>query len=240
MLPYLLVSVSLALVTATPTSPASPASQFWGDEDQEYFRWRGRVDGVDDILIRGNEVRIDHVAAKPIQSQDHRFSAPLPRAEVKLRLEVIKGRGDIRILEQPTRRNDYTAVVRVDDGEQGGDADYEFELSWSREDWKDDDVYSSRFTWRGRVDIACQIRIRGRSHDIEDEGGQGTQERSASFTDPLPSDDVPVSVDKKDGRGKVRLVQQPSSSNDYTAVIRIEDDKGGADNYEVEVRWPKR
>ena len=50
--------------------------------DRETFRWRGKVDGVDDIIIKGRDVRVEHIAAQPIQSQNHRFSAPLPSAEV--------------------------------------------------------------------------------------------------------------------------------------------------------------
>lgn len=227
----------VTLLMLTPTGTSSTPGQSWGDGDREYFQWRGRVDGVDDIIIRGRSVRIEHVAAQPIQREDHRFSAALPSAEVDLRLEVKKGRGEVRIMEYPSRRNDYTAVVRVDDGDKGGDADYEFELSWESEDDDGNDWNKSTFKWRGKVDIACEIEIHGRSHDVKDEGGSGTQERSASFSDPLPEEDVAVSVKKVHGRGKVRIVQQPSSRNDFTAVIRIEDDKGGSDDYEIEVSW---
>jgi hypothetical protein len=208
--------------------------------ETEYFRWRGDVDGIDDILIKGGTVKIEHVSAKPIQSQDHRFSAPLPFAEVELTLQVVHGRGSVRLLEQPTRRNGYTAVVRVDDQDHSGDDRYEFELAWSREDLRENDVYESKFVWRGRVDIGCEIEVRGRSHTVSDAGGAGTREKGAAFTEPLPSSEVPVSVEKKDGRGDVEIIQTPDAGNGYTAVIRIEDDKGGADDYEVELRWPRQ
>ncbi|HXV59053.1 MAG TPA: hypothetical protein VEK15_00050 [Vicinamibacteria bacterium] len=208
-------------------------------DDMEHFRWRGRVDGVDDIFIQGNQVRIEHVSAKPIQNQEHRFTAPLPFAEVELDLEIIEGRGTIRLMEQPSQRNQFTAVVRVDDQDKSGDGDYEFELTWSREETKDRDAYSSVFRWRGRVDIACDIEVRGSHHQVKDQGGAGTHEKSASFTAPLPASDTPVSVDKLDGRGSVELVQTPSPANGFTAVVRIEDPKGGADDYDFELRWPR-
>jgi hypothetical protein len=232
---------TLLCLLATLAFPTLSRAQWDSDDDDvETFRWRGRVDGVDDVVIRGSEVRIEHISAQPIQRQEHRFSAPLPPAEVELHLEVVKGRGDVRILEQPTRRNDYTAVVRVDDQEHSGDADYEFELSWSRRDWDGGDAYDASFRWRGRVDIGCRIEVRGDGHEVEDMGGQGTRERDFRFSEPLPSDEVPVSVEKKKGRGKVRLVEMPRASNDYTAVVEIEDDKGGADDYEIELRWQRR
>ena len=207
--------------------------------ETEYFRWRGDVDGIDDILIKGNQVKIEHVAAKPIQSQDHRFSAPLPFAEVELTLQVIHGRGSVRLMEQPSQRNQYTAVVRVDDQDHSGDDRYEFELSWSREDLRESDVYESTFRWRGRVDIGCEIEIQGKRHKVTDAGGAGTREKGATFSDALPSSEVPASVEKREGRGRVELIQTPDSGNDYTAIIKIEDTKSGSDDYEVELRWPR-
>jgi hypothetical protein len=175
------------------------------------------------------------------QYQNYRFSAPLPAAEVETTLVTIRGRGNVRLLEQPTRRNDYTAVVRIDDSEPGGESDYEFELSWPRE-WPHGggDVYTGLFRWKGRVDIGCEIEIQGTNHRIKDEGGQGTRERDFEFSDPLPNDGTPISLRKRDGRGRVELIQMPDAGNDYTAVVRIEDSKGGADNYEFELRWSTR
>src|SRR5262245_29591357 len=169
-------------------------------EETEYFRWSGKVDGIDDIIIKGSQVRIEHVAAKPIQRQDHRFSAPLPFAEVELNLEVIKGRGSVRLMEQPSQRNQYTAVVRVDDQDHSGDDKYEFELYWSRDDLHEARVYESTFRWRGRVDIGCEIEVQGKRYTVKDAGGAGTKEKGATFSDPLPKSEVPVSVEKRDGR----------------------------------------
>ena len=216
----------------------------------ERFQWKGRVDGVDEILIRGRSVRINHLEAMPIQRQDHRFSDALPARAVEVELNVIEGRGKVRLMEQPSSRNDYTVVVRIED-ESGGAGDYEFELLWDEDDddwgsdwgsddirWNDDsDGGDGVFRWRGRVDIGADIEIRGDSHTVTDHGGQGTREDRAHFDASLPEADVPVSLRKRDGRGDVELVQAPDADNDYTAIVRIRDDKGGADNYEFELRW---
>jgi hypothetical protein len=225
--------------TPSATRFASPALGLKALEI-ESFRWRGEVDGIDDILVRGSQVKIEHVSALPIQSQDHRFSAPLPFAEVDVQLQVVKGRGSIRILEQPSKRNQYTAVVRVDDQDHSGSERYEFELSWSREDIRDFGVYESTFRWRGRVDIGCEIEVKGKWHTVKDAGGSGTQEKGATFSEALPSSDVPVSVEKKKGRGRVELVDSPDSGNGYTARIKIEDTKSGSDDYEFELKWPRQ
>lgn len=105
---------------------------------EERFQWRGQVDGVDEILIRGSEVRIRHLEAKPIQRQDHRFTAPLPEWDVEVELHKIEGRGDVELIEEPSSWNDYTAVVRIDDSDDIGDGYYEFQISWNeRDDWGD-------------------------------------------------------------------------------------------------------
>jgi hypothetical protein len=237
------LTVSGSLVVLTLALASISQAQSWdpfGKGDRETFRWRGRVDGSDDIFIHGNSVRVEHISANPIQKQDYRFSAPLPSGDVDVELQVIKGRGDVRLLEQPSRRNQYTAVVRVDDQDNGGDSDYEFELSWSRKESKDSSAYNSVFRWRGKVDIGCEIAISGNQHREKDAGGSGTQVRSATFSEPLPKSDVPLSVNKRSGRGKVELIQTPSASNGYTAIVRIDDNKGGADDYDFELRWPRQ
>ena len=58
-----------------------------------------------------------------------------------------------------------------------------------------------------------------------------------SFSNPLPRANVTVSVRKRNGRGRVSVVQQPNQSNNYTAIVKIDDDKGGADDYEIEMEW---
>ncbi|HSF14363.1 MAG TPA: hypothetical protein VLK65_02285 [Vicinamibacteria bacterium] len=93
------------------------------------------------------------------------------------------------------------------------------------------------FRWRGRVDIGADIEIRGRNHHVNDKGGSGTQERQARFSAALPRNGSPVSVHKIHGRGLVLLTQFPNSSNNYTAIVRITDSKGGADDYEFELTW---
>jgi hypothetical protein len=67
--------------------------------------------------------------------------------------------------------------------------------------------------------------------------GQQVRDVSARFNSPLPRRRVTVNVEKLRGRGDVTVVEQPSSRNNFTAVIRIRDNRGGADDYEIEVYW---
>jgi len=48
---------------------------------------------------------------------------------------------------------------------------------------------------------------------------------------------VTVDVNRKKGRGKVRVIQQPSTDNDFTAIVEIYDNGGGAREYQLEIFW---
>lgn len=94
-----------------------------------------------------------------------------------------------------------------------------------------------KMTWRGRVDNDVELSVQGNRVRSRERGGSPTVNEQVSFSSPLPRADVRVSVSKRDGRGQVSVVEQPNSSNNYTALIKIDDDKGGADDYEIEVEW---
>ncbi|HEX6719092.1 MAG TPA: hypothetical protein VF088_18435 [Pyrinomonadaceae bacterium] len=94
-----------------------------------------------------------------------------------------------------------------------------------------------RMTWRGRVDDDVRIRIRGGTADVETIGGTPYYDAQPNFSDSLPYRRVTVRLTQKRGRGDIFVEQQPSRENDYTAVIRIKDPKGGASDYEFTLEW---
>ena len=94
-----------------------------------------------------------------------------------------------------------------------------------------------RMTWRGRVDGYVELRIQGNRVTSRERDGAPTVNEQVNFSSPLPRADVGVSVNKRNGRGQVSVIDQPNQSNNYTAIIKIDDDKGGADDYEIEVEW---
>lgn len=96
---------------------------------------------------------------------------------------------------------------------------------------------SGRMTWRGRVDDDVRILVRGGSAQVETLGGTPYYDEQTNFTNSLPPRRVTVTLNKRRGRGDVFLEQQPSRENDYTAVIRIRDSRGGASEYEFDLSW---
>jgi hypothetical protein len=96
---------------------------------------------------------------------------------------------------------------------------------------------SGSMIWRGRVDHYVELRIQGDRVQSRELQGAPTINEGARFTSPFPRADVQVFVRKRAGRGQVDLIQQPSRWNGYTAVVAVNDERGGADNYEIEVAW---
>lgn len=96
---------------------------------------------------------------------------------------------------------------------------------------------SGRLTWRGRVDDDVRIRIRGGSADVETIGGTEYNDAQVNFTNSLPSRRTTVRLSAQRGRGQIFIEQQPSRENDFTAIVRIKDPRGGASDYEFELQW---
>jgi hypothetical protein len=94
-----------------------------------------------------------------------------------------------------------------------------------------------RMTWRGRVDDDVRIRIRGGSADVETLGGTPYYDSQPNFINSLPNRRVTVRLTTKRGRGEIFIEQQPTRENDFTAVVRIRDTRGGASEYEFELQW---
>jgi hypothetical protein len=96
---------------------------------------------------------------------------------------------------------------------------------------------SGSMTWRGRVDDDVRIRIRGGSADVETIGGTAYYDAQPNFSNSLPNRRVTVRLTQKRGRGEIFIEQQPTRENDFTAIVRIKDSKGGASDYEFTLEW---
>ncbi len=92
-------------------------------------------------------------------------------------------------------------------------------------------------TWRGTVDREVNLVIRGQDIDARVLSGQTYNNGTFNFTSPLPTRRVTVEAVKRKGRGTVRVLQQPNRSNDFTAIVQVFDEGGGARDYEVEISW---
>lgn len=95
--------------------------------DRALFTWTGRVDREVLIVVRGREVRTRGFDADlPNRA---RVNAALPRTRGTVLARLNDGRGDVDVIEQPSPRNGYQAVLRVRDPRGGADS-YRITVYW--------------------------------------------------------------------------------------------------------------
>jgi hypothetical protein len=92
--------------------------------------------------------------------------------------------------------------------------------------------------WSGNVDGELEIRIQnGRISYRNLSGAQPTGVRADLGNASMPRTDAQVSIAQGQGRGSVNVVQQPTSWNGYTTVIRVRDPQGGYGYYYFDLMW---
>lgn len=100
----------------------------WGARGM--LRWSGRVDGELEIRIRGNDVDYRTLSGQRPRSVSARMvGRNLNRSTREVRIREESGRGRVVVVQQPNRRNDYTAIIRVTD-RPGGYGYYDFDVVW--------------------------------------------------------------------------------------------------------------
>jgi hypothetical protein len=216
------------------------------------FEWSGRVNGEVRLFMRGNDVWTQDVRGRQTGRSQVRVSRSLPTRAGQVRVQLVDGRGDVSVIQQPSVRNNYTAVVRVRDDGRRTDR-YRIAAYWQpigrggRDGWggwggwgdrdRDGDV-DGMLRWSGAVDDEIEIRIQGRDVSTRSLSGNGARDvRSNINGRALPRRDLQVSVRERRGRGTVTVVQQPGQWNGYTAVIRVRDRQGGFGYYDFDVTW---
>lgn len=91
--------------------------------------WRGRVDGRDLLRIRKDRVWVVHQEGFPIVETDYDLTRPLPTEPITVTVKKVKGRGTVTVTEQPSRENNFTVTIAIEDKKSGSDR-YEVEVDW--------------------------------------------------------------------------------------------------------------
>jgi hypothetical protein len=250
---------TIALIGAAPMAVAQAG--------QEVFRWNGPVDREVQIVIRGSELSTRRIGSNESNRARARVTMQLPRRDGQLIVQTLNGRGDVEVIQQPSSQNGYTAVVRIQDPRSGSDnyqlVGYWESYSngeiigrgrgRGRGDDRNGGIYRDRdnggynngrignqslMHWSGNVDGELEIRIQNGRVDYRTlSGAQPTSIRSNLGTGSMPRSNATVSVSAAQGRGSVNVIQQPSSFNGYTTVIRVRDPQGGYGFYDFDLIW---
>jgi hypothetical protein len=92
-------------------------------------RWSGQVDDRIRVMFRGNRAWSQRISGQQTYGEQASFASPLPRANVDVSVNKLRGRGDVEIVERPSPSNNYTLVVEIYDKDGGADA-YDLEVNW--------------------------------------------------------------------------------------------------------------
>ena len=200
------------------------------------LNWTGRVDNRVNIIIQGDDVRNEDVTGSGFQAGTQNLNGVLPRRPATVSVTKRNGRGNAFVLQQPTRDNNYTAIVQVSDDKSGAE-NYRLDISWTAGGNTIEPYQTGRVTWRGRVDQTVNISIAGSDVETQDIATGRLSNVNFNINGYLARRVGTVSVRKTRGRGTVSIVEQPNENNDYTAVIQVFDPDRGDDDYEFEVNW---
>jgi hypothetical protein len=91
--------------------------------------WRGTVDHEIQLVIQGRNIETRVLQGTEFKNETFNFTSGLPNRNVTVEVEKKKGRGTVTVIQQPTRNNDYTAVVRIMDSGSGA-REYELDIYW--------------------------------------------------------------------------------------------------------------
>jgi hypothetical protein len=91
---------------------------------------RLQVDNEVDVSVHGDMVMIRTLSGRDPRDDGSECNAPLPDRNIEgFNFQVIDSRNEIRLVAEPSRRNDFTAIVHIRDS-AGGEGRYHFRLSW--------------------------------------------------------------------------------------------------------------
>jgi hypothetical protein len=111
-----------AVLLAAATSTASA-------QERRLFEWRGRVDREVRITMRGRDVWTRDLGNDESRRYREQVLGTLPREDGEVIVRLENGRGNAEVIQQPTARNAYTAIVRIRDA-RAGDDQYRLSAFW--------------------------------------------------------------------------------------------------------------
>lgn len=112
---------ALPMATALVAGAASLSSAQWNNNREELFEWNGSVDREVQITMQGNRIRTNNVGYTESGRYNARPMESLPRQNGQVFVQVVNGRGDVDVIQQPNAQNGYSTTVRIRDPRSGSD-----------------------------------------------------------------------------------------------------------------------
>ena len=204
------------------------------------FIWQGEVDGIVVLHLRDNKLQAQVQEGAPVERQKFQFYDRLPEVRQDVRVEMREGRGYVHIVEQPRLENSYTLTVAIED-RQPGNALYSIALYWdaSNRSFEGPLGRQDKLVWSGRVNQEAIVSCRAKACVSDPRNGVPVADEHFKFSRPLPERPVEVRLENAQGRGEIRLIEQPGERNQYSARVLIRDREGGAGEYSFTLAWTR-
>jgi hypothetical protein len=218
-------------------------------QDRALITWSGRVDKEAQITIRDTTVSTSTVGGAPVVVTYFAVKDRMPSRDGFVRVALDYGRGDVDVIQQPSAKNDYAAIIRIRDHSAGKD-NYQLRAFWNPKNGEDRYstaaasarangavVPANTMHWTGTVDREMKVEWRGYNVRSRNQSGGAARAVHSSVSNGLPDSNALVELLVHEGRGDVSIIQQPSSSNGYTAIFKVSDPQSGYGHYDFDVTW---
>jgi hypothetical protein len=165
------VGAGSAAIAQAPLLIGQP--RVMAQQGAELFEWSGSVDREVQVVMRGSNVWTNNVGQTERPRARTRSYNRLPSVNGQVAVQLLGGRGRVDVIQQPSRQNDYTTIVRIRDDRSGSD-NYRLAAYW--QGYANGDVYGRPGDNRGR-DV---YRDRDDRKDRNDRNDNGRRDRGSS------------------------------------------------------------
>ncbi len=100
-------------------------------------------------------------------------------------------------------------------------------------------VRHGNVVWRGEVDGTVDVSVRHRTVRATAVSGRSVRREHQHFrvTGFLPARDTVVRLEDVEGQGTLEITQQPDSSNNFTAIVRLVNSQPGRQAFRFTLAW---
>jgi len=126
-----------AVISLSIAASATTATAQYGRRDNSRDRileWQGQVDREIRIQIDNRRASVIEVGSNERTRRRVNMYGSIPNRPGTLYVQVLQGRGRVDVIQQPSARNGYTAVIRLRDP-AGGAARYRIAAYWEGNRW---------------------------------------------------------------------------------------------------------
>jgi hypothetical protein len=94
-------------------------------------RWTGTVDKEVHLLLHNNNIETRLFDGQDYGAGTYNMTSAMPNSNVQVYVNKKKGRGDVIVIQQPERSNNFTTIVKILDSGSGA-KEYDVEIYWTR------------------------------------------------------------------------------------------------------------